>query len=123
MSRVRVSASLLAVSSVFAALWMWIAQDNAGVVVVLLILAAAFLAVVAPFDAPDPARRTRVVIACVAYVAAVGVAIALAHATNGSGLLISVLSLLLEVGIAITCWGLATRNRRRAPKSQRYYDN
>lgn len=121
MLRLRVFASVLAVLSLAVAVWVRIGEPRGGVFIALLV-AAACLAIVTPFDAPDPRRRTRVVIGCLAYVMALGAAIFLAR-TAASGSLTIALFLLAELGLGLACWAIATRNRRRMSGVQRYYDN
>lgn len=122
MLRLRIFAALLAMLTLAVAIWVWQAQD-VGEVAVALVVASACLAVVTPFDAPNPARRWRVLIACLAYVMAVGAAMALAYAADFPGSLMTALLLLAELGLGLTGWALATRKRRRISGSQRYYDN
>ncbi len=119
--RLRMFGSLLSVLSLAIAVWAWMTEAASPVFFALLI-AAICLAIVAPFDAPDPRRRTRVLIACLAYLAALATAIVFSH-TVASGTLTSALFLLAELGVGLTCWALATRNRRRVSGLKRYYDN
>lgn len=89
---------------------------------VAVVIGAACLAIVAPFDAPTPRERTRVVLACAAYVAAVAGAVVLAHRVEAPTLAMLALVVLILCGVSLTCWALATRKRRRIPASRRYYD-
>ena len=121
MLRIRVCASFLSILSVAIAAWAWVGRAAGGVFIALLI-AAACLAIILPFDAPDPPRRTRVVVGCFAYMSALTVAIIFAKNADSSALL-KALFLLAQLGAGLTCWALATRNRRRASGLRRYYDN
>ena len=119
--RLRIFASILSVLSLAIALWA-LMQWAAGEVSIALLIAAACLAIVSPFDAPDPRRRTRVMFACLAHVAAIATALLLARAV-GSGSLTGALAMLVALGVGLACWALATRNRRRMSGLQRYYHN
>ncbi|WP_375427099.1 hypothetical protein [uncultured Sphingomonas sp.] len=122
MVRLRIFASILAILSLAVAVWAWVGEVAAGIPVALFV-AAACLAIVTPFDAPNPARRTRVLIACFAHVAALAAAMALAYFSAAPGALMTALLLLTELGLGLTGWAIATRNRRRMSGSRRYFDN
>lgn len=122
MVRLRVFASMLAMLSLAVAVWAW-TQEAAGEVLVALLTAAACLAAVTPFDAPDPPRRTRMLIACLAYVVAAAAAMALAYLDGAPGALMTALLLLAEFGLGLVGWASATRGRRRMSGSRRYFDN
>lgn len=123
MLRLRIFASILAILSLAVAVWAWVG-DVARETPVALLVAAACLAIVTPFDAPDPRRRTRVLVASLAHVAALAAALALARLGGGaSGALTTALFLLAELGLGLAGWALATRGRRRMSGSRRYYDN
>lgn len=76
-------------------------------------IAAALLAIVAPFDAPLPPARKRVFAACLGYVATICVALGLALVTDAGSSTIAVLALLAGCGAALSLWAFRTRNRRR----------
>jgi len=121
MARIRVFAALLALLSIIIGSWLGIGRGDwigAGA----LIFAAACLAAVCPFDAPDPRRRNRVAIACASYVVLVGVLIVYTYNRRDFWSDTIALFLLLEAGVGLTGWVLATRNRSRLPGSRRYYD-
>ena len=122
MVRLRIFASILSMLSLAVSLWAWRRAFDQEVLAALLI-AAACLAIVSPFDAPNPPQRRRVLIASLAYVVALSAAIALAHASAASGALLSTLVLLGLLGIGLAGWAFATRNRRRLTGFQGYYDN
>lgn len=123
MLRLRIFASILAFLSLAVAVWAWLG-DVAREVPIALVVAAACLAIVTPFDAPDPPRRTRVLIACLAHIAALAAALMLARIGGGaSGALMTALFLLAELGLGLAGWAFATRRRRRMSGSKRYYDN
>lgn len=123
MLRLRIFASIMAVLSIAVAVWAWLG-DVARESSIALLVAAACLAIVTPFDAPDPRRRTRMLIACLAHVAALAAALMLARIGGGaSGALITALFLLTELGLGLAGWVFATRRRRRMSGSRRYYDN
>jgi len=88
-----------------------------------LLVAGLLLAVVAPFDAPAPRQRLRVVAACAMYAAAVAAALVFAYAMPDARTLILGLVLLLLTGVGLTLWAVATCNRRRIPQHMRYYMN
>ena len=121
MLRLRVFASIIARLSLAGAVWVRIGGSRGSVFIALLV-ATACLTIVTPFDAPDPRRRTRVVIGCLAYVAGLGTALFLAHTADADSLTI-VLFLLVELGLGLTCWAIATCNRRRMSGLKGYYDN
>lgn len=122
MLRLRMFGSLLSVLSLATAVWAW--MTAASSVFFALLVAAICLAIVSPFDAPDPRRRTWVLIACLAYVAALATAVVFSRTgAFPSGALTGALFLLADLGVGLTCWALATRNRRRMSGSRRYYDN
>lgn len=122
MARLRASASVLSVLSLVIAAWLW--ADEAGVgVMIAVVAAAACLAVVSPFDAPDPSRRTRVLAACLAYVGAMAAAVALALGSAARPSPVPWLAALLASGLALSCWAFTTRNRRRAGGMKRYFEN
>ena len=122
MLRLRMCALLLVALTLVAAVWAFVAYETLEVAGALLV-GAASLAVVAPFDAAAPRRRWRVLLACLVYVALLAVAIWMAHSLAAAGLLTGVLALLAQAGIALALWAFATRKRRRTPSYQRYYDN
>lgn len=104
-----------------AALLTWL-QGGSWISILAVVLGAACLAIVAPFDAPAPRERVRVVLACMAYSILIGVATVAAQRVEAPTLLMLALVFLLICGTSITCWALATRRRRRIPASHRYYD-
>lgn len=121
MARIRFFVGVLALLSILVALWAAVLEGEriaAGV----LVAAAACLGAVCSFDAPDPRRRTRVVLACGVYVVLLGVLIVYTHNLRDAWSVTVALFLLLEAGVGLTGWALATRKRSRLPGSSRYYD-
>lgn len=111
MTRLRIFASILSVVTLLATAWLYRGGAAIGMVAAA-VLAAACLAAVAPFDAPGPPQRRRVLLACLAYVGAAGIAVAL-----GAGAGDPRVGLLLPfplLGLALSGWAFATRNRRRS---------
>lgn len=97
---------------------------EAGIGVLIAVLAAAIcLAVVAPFDAPNPQQRLRILLASVAYLLALVAALGLTYITPASNPLMIALVLQIQLGVALTCWAFVTRKRRRMPHARRYFDN
>jgi hypothetical protein len=121
MARIRFFAALLALLSVVMAVWTAIGERD-WIGSVALLAAAACLAAVCPFDAPDRKRRTRVALACAAYVGVMSLLIVYTHNARDSWSATVALFLLLEAGVGLVGWALATRNRSRLPGSRRYYD-
>lgn len=122
MLRLRICASIVSMLSA-ATVILALVLGTGPVVPIVLLTAAACLAIVSPFDAPNPRERTRVSIACLAYFTALAAAFALVLiAAISSTLTIAILTL-LQFGVVLTCWAFATRNRRRIPRSRRYFDN
>lgn len=121
MGRLRVFASVLSILSLLVAALL---RMNAVGTVVLaaVVVAAACLAIVAPFNAPDPPRRKRVFAACLAYVGAMAAAIVLAVLTGAAALPVLWLGALLAFGLGLSLWAFKTRNRRRSPVWGNYYD-
>jgi 4-amino-4-deoxy-L-arabinose transferase-like glycosyltransferase len=122
MLRLRLFASLLSVLTL-AAMALAVVSGVPIATAVALLAAAACLAAIAPFDAPEPRQRWRVVLACAIYVGAVAAALLFAYPAPDTGLLKFVLILLGLGGVGLTLWAFATRRRRRMPRSSRYYDN
>ncbi len=122
MLRLRIFASVVAILSLATMLLAVVLAAPIGVAVALLV-AAACLAIVAPFDAPDTRRRLRVLLACVAYLAAVAVALLFTRSGPTEPVLLIVLTVLVQLGFGLACWAFATRKRRRMPQSRRYFDN
>lgn len=122
MIRLRIAASLLSILTLVSAVWLQGRGAAIGVVIALGI-AAACLAVVAPFDAPDPPRRRLVLGACLAYAGAAALGLALALGSGARGALAAWEALLLLAGLALSGWAFATRNRRRSRGWNRYFEN
>ncbi|MCU6455094.1 hypothetical protein LPN01_13500 [Sphingomonas sp. A2-49] len=122
MLRLRIFASLLSVLSL-ATMALAFVMGAPVATSIALLAAAAVLAMVAPFDAPDPRQRIRVLLACLAYVGGIGAALVFAHGVPDAGMLMFALILLVMMGVGMTLWAFATRKRRRMPRSSRYYDN
>lgn len=122
MLRLRICALVLAVVTLFVAVWAWVDYATAEVSISLL-FAAMCLAVVAPFDATEPRRRWRVSLACLVYVGAIAAAIIWAYNAAAPGLITGALVLLAQTGLGLTLWALAIRKRQKTPFARRYYDN
>ena len=122
MLRLRIFAFSLSLLSVVVALWARGTEPDGGTLIALL-AAGACLAIVAPFDAPEPPQRRRVLIACIAYLVAVAVAMALANEASASTSMMLALLFLGLFGVGLTLWAFAIRNRRRVSNYHHYYDN
>ena len=122
MVRLRIFASIVSMLSLAVSLWVSKGPVT-GEVLVALLAAAACLAVVSPFDAPDPPQRRRVLIASLAYVAILSIAMMHARAdAAATGALMVALVLLTLLGIGLAGWAFATRNRRRFASYHGYYN-
>lgn len=121
MARLRVFASALSILSLLVTVLLQL-QTVAAAVLAAVLVGAACLAIVAPFNAPDPPRRKRVVAACIAYIGAMAAAIVLALATGADMLPTLWLAVLLAFGLALGGWAFKTRNRRRNQGWGGYYD-
>lgn len=121
MVRLRMFASALSILTLLVTLLAWF-QGGSWITLVALVLGAACLAVVAPFDAPSPRERWRVVIACGVYSIAVAAAVVAAQRVESKVTVMVPIVLLLLAGVSCTFWAIATRKRRRIPASRRYYD-
>ncbi|PAX07323.1 hypothetical protein [Sphingomonas lenta] len=122
MSQLRIFAALLSILSLLVAAWMHLGGAPVAVVAAIAV-GAACLAVVAPFDAPDPPQRRRVLWACIAHVAAIAVAAVLAVAAEATLPRLGSLMLLLLLGGALSARAFATRNRRRIKGWGGYFTN
>lgn len=122
MLRLRIFACAISFLTLLLAVWAWIGASAAGVAL-LAIGAAGALAIVCPFDAATPWQRTRVTALCIVYVAAVAAALLLSVRTGAPRGVTIPLVLLVELGLGLACWAVATRKRRRMPASRRYFDN
>lgn len=122
MLRLRIFASVVSILSLATMLLAILVAAPIGVAIALLV-AAACLAIVAPFDARDSARRLRVLVAGLAYLVAVAVALLFTRGGSTEPTLLIALTVLLQLGVGIACWAFATRKRRRMPQSRRYFDN
>lgn len=122
MLRLRIFASLLSILTLASALRLQ-GQGAAIAVVGALGFAAACLAVVAPFDAPDPPRRRFVLGACLLYAGAAALALMLTLGSGARGVSVVWEALLLLAGLALSVWAFATRNRRRSRGWNRYFEN
>ena len=122
MLRIRIFAAVL---SLLALLTVGLSViTEAGFAVVIALLAAAIcLAIIAPFDAPAPRQRLRILLASIAYLLALLAALALTYTTPASNPLLIALVLQIQLGVALTCWVVVTRKRRRMPHARRYFDN
>ncbi|MEG3125910.1 hypothetical protein [Sphingomonas sp. GB1N7] len=122
MVRLRMFASILSILSLIVGALTLLYQVGWAVLAAI-VVAAACLAIVCPFDAPNPRERTRVVIACFAYLAALMAALVFAYAAPAPNTVMIALVALGVFGVSLTCWALATRKRRRVARSRSYYDN
>jgi hypothetical protein len=122
MARIRFLSALLSLISLAIALWTWSVQGDIRLSATLF-LAAVVLAIMSPFDASDRRRRRFVLFACVLYTAAIFVAIVSAYSVAAPSFMMIALVAMLDVGVGLSCWAFATRNRRRIPESRSYYDN
>lgn len=121
MVRLRMFASALSILTLLVTLLAWL-QGGSWITVLALVLGAACLAAVAPFDAPSPRERWRVVIACGAYTLAVAAAAVVAQRAEAKVIVMLPTVLLVLAGVSLAFWAIATRKRRRIPASRRYYD-
>ena len=121
MAKIRVSAALLSILSLLAAAFLLL-RSTGLVTVALVVLAAACLAVVAPFDAPDPPKRKRVLAGCVGYVAGILVATALAARSPDEPYLAQALLFLAGCGAVLGGWAFRVRNWRRHGGLRPYYE-
>lgn len=122
MLKIRILAAIVSILSL-ATLVLALVVEASAIVPLALLAAAACLAIVAPFDAPSPPRRNRILLACLAYLVALSAALIVARGETASGILMVALVILVQLGVGLTCWTIATRNRRRMPHSRRYFDN
>ncbi len=121
MVRLRMFASALSILTLLVTLLAWL-QGGSWITLVALVLAAACLAIVAPFDAPSPRERWRVVIACGAYSIAAAAAVVAAQRVESKITVMVPIVVLVLAGVSLAFWAIATRKRRRIPASRRYYD-
>ncbi|WP_242182453.1 hypothetical protein [Sphingomonas sp. CARO-RG-8B-R24-01] len=122
MLRLRLCAAIVSILTLATIIIAIVSEAGIGVAVALL-AASACLAIVAPFDAPTPRQRNRVLAACVGYLVATFAALAFARGAVAASILMIALVVLLQLGVGLTCWAFATRKRRRMPQSRRYFDN
>jgi hypothetical protein len=122
MLRLRIFAAIVSVVTLAAMVLSLVLGAPIGVAIAL-IVAAACLAAIAPFDAPALRERNRVLFACLAYLVPVAAALAFARGVPGMNIVMVAIIVLLQVGIGLVCWAFATRKRRRMPRSRRYFDN
>ncbi|RZM33615.1 MAG: hypothetical protein EOP67_21425 [Sphingomonas sp.] len=122
MLRLRMFAAVVSIVTLAAMILALVLGAPIGVAIAL-IVAAACLAAIAPFDAPAPRERNRVLFACVAYLVPVAAALAFARGVPGMEMLMVAVIVLLQLGVGLVCWAVATRKRRRMPRSRRYFDN
>jgi hypothetical protein len=90
--------------------------------IVALVAGAAALAIVAPFEAMDPAARRRVLIATIVHLAASVAALGLVVATDGGNRPLVVIAGLAAASVILVGWAFKTRNRRRRVGWNNYYD-
>lgn len=122
MLRLRITASLLSMLSLAMMTLAYLTGAPATTSIALL-AAAISLFSIAPFDAPSPRQRIRVVVACVVHVVGVAAGLASIYATPDFPVMTLGLVGLLLAGVGITLWAFATRRRRRMPQYMRYYTN
>lgn len=122
MGRLRIFASLLSILSLLVAARMWTVAAFKGPAAAV-IVAAALLAIVSPFDAPDPGSRKRVLFACLAYVGAMAAATVRVSFVAPGPFLTLLLGVLAAFGVGLSGWAFATRRRRRSMGFKRYFEN
>ncbi|MDB5682079.1 MAG: hypothetical protein JWO16_1884 [Sphingomonas bacterium] len=122
MRRVRLTAAMLAILTVLITILFCVVPDMDMIAIASSALAAVCLFVVVPFEAADPPARKRVLAACIAYVAAIGVALALAWQTGSGRAPMAALALLAMGGFALAAWSFGIRNRHSRSKWSHYYD-
>lgn len=122
MRQVRLIAGLLAIITVLIAALLYVNPSVSADSVVSCLVAALCLAIVAPFDALEPPARKRILAGCVAFVAAIVVAFALAAQTTDDRAPLGALASLASVGVVLVACSFAVRNRRRRAHWHDYYD-
>lgn len=122
MERIRTAAAGLAI--VAALLAILFAYIGAPVSALFLAAAAGLLAMIAPFEAYEPAARTRVVVACMlSTLAVVGGVIWAVLDDSPASQIVGLAAQALATGL-LAAWALKTRKRRRLRTGIRaYYDS
>jgi hypothetical protein len=123
MERIRtIGAALAILAAVVAVMLMQVdASDRARQAAAILIAAAACLAVVVPFRAPDPRARWRVVIATFVYTAGTVAASVWAAAQGATLATLAAIAPLAVAGALLTVWAFRTRNRRQRRTGMQVY--
>lgn len=122
MRQIRLLVAVVAVLTAIIAALLFINPSVGTDTVLYCLLGAACLAVVAPFDAPEPPARKRVVAACTAHLLSIICAFAQTVGTSGDRAPIGALIGLASAGIVLVAWSFATRNRRRREHWHEYFD-
>ncbi|WP_277969132.1 hypothetical protein [Sphingomonas echinoides] len=122
MFRLRMFAALVAIVTLGVMVLAFVMEAPIGVPIALLV-AAACLAAITPFDAPTRRERNRVLIACLLYLVPLAVAVWFAHGIPGFERIEAAVIVLSQLGVGLICWAFATRKRRRMPQPRRYFDN
>lgn len=123
MKRVRLTAALLALLTVLIAILFWFIPDVRLETVACTAIAAGCLAIVTPFEANEPPARKRVLLACIVFVAMIGIAMwfAFQGSAERAGPM-GALTMLAVGGLALVVWSFGIRNRVSRPQWRDYYD-
>ncbi len=123
MRRVRLTAAMLALLTVLIAILFWFIPDIGVETDLCIVIAAACLFIVAPFEARDPPARKRVLAACVAFVVMIGVAAGFAFQMPAERATpLGTLTALGLGGLILVVWSFGIRNRVSRPQWRDYYD-
>jgi hypothetical protein len=114
---------MLALLTVLITILFWFIPDISLETVLCTAIAAGCLAIVAPFEAREPSARKRVLAACVAFVALIGVAMWFAfQAPAERAGPMGALAMLAAGGLILVVWSFGIRNRVSRPQWRDYYD-
>jgi hypothetical protein len=122
MKQIRVAAGILAILTIVVAGLFLLIPGIGMTIIGSSAVAAACLAVVAPFEALEPPARKRVMAGCFAFVVAIGIALGFAVLDGVDLGPVGMLAGLAAAGTALTIWSFAVRNRRRRTLWGDYYD-
>ncbi|QDZ08661.1 hypothetical protein FPZ24_15285 [Sphingomonas panacisoli] len=115
-------AALVAILTALIAGLLYINPDISVNVAICCLIAASCLAIVAPFEALEPAARKRICVGCIAFVVAIVIAFALAIQTTDDRGPLGALASLATGGIVLAAWSFTIRNRRGRPQWRNYFD-
>lgn len=122
MRRLRLVAAGVAILT---ALVDWLLALNPAVhggVIALVALAAACLAAFTPFDSLEPPARKLAFVACLVFLVCVSLAFALTVQAKSAAVPLASIGAMVTVGVALSVWSFAIRNRRRRAGWRNYYD-